>query len=259
MKLKTWTQWSVLCALLFSAPLAWAALPLITDDTGTQGPGRFQLEAAGNWLSDRENEGDEGARTISSFATVVFTAGIDETLDLMVGVPYVWTETREAGMAIKDNGFSDTVIEAKWRFYDEQKFSLAIKPGILIPTGDADKSLGTGHVGYSAVLISTMDAEPWAFDVNLGYLYHENRTAERFDLWRGSLGSRYEMFERWKIVGEIGASRNTDSADSSDPVFAQIGLIYSPRDYLDLSAGYLFGLNNAAVDQSVRAGVTVRF
>ncbi len=67
------------------------------------------------------------------------------------------------------------------------------------------------------------------------------------------------MAERWKIVGEVGATRNADSTDSSYPVFAQIGLIYSPQDSLDLSAGFLFGRNDTEVDQSVRAGVTVRF
>jgi hypothetical protein len=251
--------WLLLCALWFAPAKVWAAHPLITDDTGTQGTGKYQLEAAGTWLTDKKNEGGEGVRDINSFGTVVITAGVAESLDVMVTVPYVWTETKESGTSTKSNGFSDTLMEAKWRFYEKQKLCLAIKPGILIPTGDTDKGLGNDHVGYSAFLISTIDTEPWAFDANLGYLYLPNSAKDRTTIWLGSLASRFAMAEQWKIVGEIGASRNTDSADSSYPVFAQIGLIYYPKDYLDLSAGYLVGLNNAAVDQSVRAGVTVRF
>ena len=248
-----------LCVFLLAPTTASAALPLITDDMGTQGKGKFQLETSGTWLTDEENEASGNVRKTSSLATVIFTAGITETLDVMVTVPYVWTKTNESGKDTRDSGISDTLLEAKWRFYDKQKFSFAIKPGILIPSGDADNGLGTDHVGYSAVLISTVDAEPWFFDANLGYLYLPNSSGDRTNIWLGSLASRFAIAERWKIVGEIGAARNTDSTDSSYPVFAQIGLIYSPRDYLDLSAGYLFGLNNAAVDQSVRAGVTVRF
>ena len=236
-----------------------AAHPLLTDDTGTQGAGEFQLETTGTWITDREQEGGEEAREISSFAALVFTAGIAETLDLMVDVLYVWTETEKAGQITRDDGFFDSAVSAKWRFYDMRKLSLAIKPGILLPTGDEDKGLGTGHWGYTTFLIATLEAEPWAFDANLGYVYHENRTNERVNLWFGSLASRFTVAEGWRIVGEIGATRNADPADSSHPAFAQIGLIYSPSDDLDLSAGFLAGLNHAEIDQSLRAGVTVRF
>jgi hypothetical protein len=238
---------------------AWAAHPLITDDAGTQGTGKYQLEASGTWLSDKENEHGAEVREINSFAAIGFTAGIAETLDVMVTVPYAWTETKESGTITKNNGLSDTVVEAKWRFYDKQKFSLAVKPGILLPTGDADKGLGTDHVGCSAVLISTFDAEPWSFNANLGYLYLPNSSGDRTNIWLASLAGRFAVAERWKIVGEIGAARNTDPTDSSDPVFAQIGLIYSPLENLDLSAGLLTGLNNAEVDETIRLGLTVRF
>ncbi len=248
-----------LCAVLVIPAASWAAHPLVTDDTGTQGTGKYQLEASGTWLTDKKNEGGEGVRELNSIATVVLTAGIAETMDVMVTVPYVWTDTKESGTITRNHGLFDTAIEAKWRFFDKQKLSLAIKPGIIIPTGDADKGLGSGHVDYSASLISTVDAEPWSFDVNLGYLYLPNSSGNRTNIWLGSLASRFAMAERWKIVGEIGATRNADSTDSSYPVFAQIGLIYSPQDSLDLSAGFLFGRNDTEVDQSVRAGVTVRF
>ncbi len=156
------------CAVLVIPAASWAAHPLVTDDTGTQGTEKYQLEASGTWLTDKKNEGGEGVRELNSIATVVFTAGIAETMDVMVTVPYVWTDTRESGTNKGNHGLFDTAIEAKWRFFGKQKLSLAIKPGIIIPTGDADKGLGSGHVDYSASLISTVDAEPWSFDVNLG-------------------------------------------------------------------------------------------
>jgi hypothetical protein len=244
---------------LMAAGTAFAAHPLITDDAGTQGKGKFQLEASGTWLTDQENEDGGGMREITSIAMTVFAAGIAETLDLMIGVPYVWTETKETGTNTKESGLFDTIIEAKWRLYEKQKLGLAIKPGILLPTGDENKGLGTGRVGYSAVLISTVDAEPWVFDANFGYLYLESRSGERSNLWLASLASRFAVTERWTIAGEIGAARNADPDESSSPVFGHVGLIYSPKDFLDLSVGFLAGLNNEEVDESVRAGVTIRF
>ena len=249
----------LVCLVLASSNEGFAAHPLVTDDTGTQGKGNFQLEATGTWLTDQEDTSGEGVRETGSFAALVFAAGFSETLDVIVGVPYVWTETKEAGQTTRDDGISDTVLEAKWRFYDKEKFSMAIKPGIFLPTGNEEQGRGTGHVGYTVFLISTVETEPWAFDANLGYLYLENRHEERVNLWFASLATRFAVSEQWTIAGEIGATRNADPDDSSHPAFAQAGLIYSPSDDLDLSLGFLAGLSDAEVDQLVRAGVTIRF
>ena len=238
---------------------AFAAHPLLTDDTGTQGTGTSQIEATGTWNTDQENLESRGVRETSSWVTVAFTGGVSDTVDLVLSVPYVWTETKEAGQITKDDGVFDMVIEAKWRFYAKQTLTLAIKPGILLPTGDEEKGRGTGHFGYTTFLIATIEKEPWAFDANLGYLYLENRTDERVNLWFGSLASRFSVADPWTIVGEIGASRNTDPADSSHPAFAQIGLIYSPNGDLDLSMGIVSGLSDRGIDRSVRAGATIRF
>jgi hypothetical protein len=248
-----------LTASLMAAGTAFAAHPLITDDTGTQGRGKFQLEATGTWITDQEDTGGEGVREIGSLAVLAFAAGVSETLDLVVGVPYMWTETKEAGQTTRDDGPSDTVIEAKWRFYDKEKFSMAIKPGLLFPTGDEEQGRGTGHVGYATFLISTFETEPWAFDANIGYLYLENRLEERVQLWFASLATRFAVSEQWTVVGEIGATRNADPDDKSHPAFTQAGLIFSPSDDLDLSLGFLAGLSDAEVDQAVRVGVTIRF
>ena len=136
---------------------------------------------------------------------------------------------------------------------------MALKPGVVIPTGNDEKGLGTGHYGYTAFLLSTYEAEPCAFDVNLGYLHLENRADERVDRWFASMAARYKVAEHWKLVGEAGAARNPDAASSSHPAFAQAGVIFSPEENLDLSAGYVFGLNDADIDQTVRVGVTFRF
>jgi hypothetical protein len=238
---------------------AFAALPLITDDTGTQGKGKFQVEAAGSWATDQEDVEGEGVWEISSVASLVFTAGASETVDLVAEVPYAWITTKEGGQDTKTNGMTDMVLAAKWRFLQKDKFSLAFKPGLLLPTGDENKGLGTGKIGYLAMFISTYETDPWAFDVNVAYFEVENKVDERTNIWFASMAARFAVADAWTLVGEVGATRISDKADSSHPAFGQVGMIYSPKEYLDLSAGLLMGLNDAEVDEAIRVGVTLRF
>jgi hypothetical protein len=259
MYLSTFLGKPVLILLLFMPAAAWAALPLITDDTGTQGKGRFQVEASGTLNTDQKNETGETGREIKSIVDLTLTAGVSETVDLLVDVPYVWNKLNETGETARNDGFTDLVVAGKWRFYDKERLSLAIKPGILLPTGDEDKGSGTGHVGYFVTMISSVQLTPCAFDLNLAYYDLANKTDERNNIWFGSLAVRFKITGAWALVGEVGARRNADKMDSSSPSFAQIGIIYSPKEYVDLSAGFLMGLNDSEVDEAIRLGMTFRF
>jgi hypothetical protein len=79
----------ILIILLAAPSVAWAALPLITDDTGTQGTGKFQVEASGVWSTQQTNENVQGGRESNSIADFTLTAGISETVDFTVDIPYV--------------------------------------------------------------------------------------------------------------------------------------------------------------------------
>jgi hypothetical protein len=73
----------LLISLAFSS-LSHAAHPLVTDDTGTQGKGDFQIEL--NYEFDHEDSGGvkEDLHQIES----VLSYGIMDSLDFMVGIPY---------------------------------------------------------------------------------------------------------------------------------------------------------------------------
>jgi hypothetical protein len=87
-------------------------------------------------------------------------------MDLVVGVPYLHVRTKERGSRSSQAGVSDVSVELKWRFFEESGWSLALKPGITIPTGDRDKGLGSGRVSPSLFLITTKEIEAWAFHLN---------------------------------------------------------------------------------------------
>lgn len=85
---------AVLFEMALLIPQAFAAHPLITDDTGTQGRSGFQLELNGMFGYDRE----KGATERADEAGVILSYGLWETGDLAVGTPYERIRTEDDGV-----------------------------------------------------------------------------------------------------------------------------------------------------------------
>lgn len=254
-----------LSIVLFSAAASFAAHPLITDDTGTQGKGKFQIEVNSEFTYDKETEEGVSIKETGGKVATVLSYGVVDNVDIVVGLPYQWTKTKENEEVISDeNGISDISIEMKWRFFEKDGLSLAFKPGVTLPTGDEDKGLGNGRASYSIFFITTKEIEPWAFHLNLGYTYNEykldeDREANRKDIWHVSLASEVEVVKDLKVVANIGMERNPDKTSNARPAFILGGLIYSVTDNLDIDIGIKGGLNKPETDFTILAGMTVRF
>jgi hypothetical protein len=78
-----------------------AAHPLVTEDTGTQGPKAYQIELNADWTTDVGNRTKTGGFT--------FTQGVVDGLDLFINIPTTW------GAALGEKtGLNDLSIGAKW-------------------------------------------------------------------------------------------------------------------------------------------------
>jgi hypothetical protein len=239
---------------------AFAAHPLITDDTGTQGKGQFQIELNGEFTYDKEIGLGGTTREAGGEVATIVSYGIIGTVDIVLGVPYQWTKVKEEGVTISDeDGISDISLEGKWRFHDKDGLSFAVKPGITFPTGNEERGLGAGRATYSIFFITTKEIEPLAFHLNLGYTRNENKVDERKDIWHASLASEVEIVKDFKAVGNIGVERNPDKSSSTAPAFVLGGLIYSISENLDIDLGLKVGLNKPETDYSILAGVALRF
>ena len=241
--------------VLATGGTALAAHPLITDDAGTMGKGNAQLEINGQYGHDRN--GGQLQQTTPTESAVTY--GVADNIDVVAGVPYQLTWTRDSGMSTRSSGFSDVSLSVKWRFYEKEGLSFALKPVFTLPTGNEDRGLGTGKVTYSIFFITTKEMKPWAFHLNLGYIGNENKLDQRVALWHASLASEVEVARNLKVVANIGIQRNTEKASDTDPAFLLGGLIYSIAENIDIDAGYKYGLTKPEVDHAVLAGVTVRF
>jgi len=269
----------VLCGLLTSSfvlhtsSLVWAAHPFITDDTGTQGKGDWQLELQYDY-GRNDATADAGAGPVRQVSkatvfTTVLTYGLLKNLDWAVGLNYLNQRVTENGVGTENSsGMADSTIDLKWRFYDADGLSFAVKPAVLLATGDENKGLGSGKTSWGVNFITTYEVKPWSFSGNVAYSHlryqkSQDDAVNRSDLWRVSGGVSYSVREDLRLVGEAGVRTNPAKNDAflqgSTGRFAMAGLIYSPTDKIDLDIGYRRGLNDAETRWTILAGATFRW
>jgi hypothetical protein len=253
------------CLVLFSGNVVFAAHPLITDDTGTQGKGKFQFEVNGQYDGDQETKDGISVKTTGGQMAGALSYGLNDTIDIVLGLPYQWNKVREDSVVISnEHGVSDSTFEVKWRLYEKDGLSFAIKPGVMLPFGDENKGLGSGKISYSTFLITTKEMGPWAFHFNVGYILNKyklpaDEDANRKDIWHASLASQVEIVKNMKIVANIGVESNSDKTSNTDPGFVLVGVIYSIAENFDVDMGIKAGLNKTETDYTALAGIAWRF
>ncbi len=246
-------------ALMLPAKAAFAAHPLVTDDAGTEGRGNFLLELTVEYAYDDE----AGSEETGAEAAVSFAAGLTDSLDVVLGLPYGYSRTEEGGaVTSEEDGVSDLSVELKWRFYEGDGLGLALKPGVTLPTGDDEKGLGNGRPSYSIALIASKETGHWAFHVNLGYARNEfalasEEAANRQDIWHASVAAEAGVSDRLTVVGNIGIETNPDRASATHPAFVLGGVIYSVTESMNIDLGIKAGLNSPETDIAALAGMSL--
>jgi hypothetical protein len=244
----------VVLGLLASGPV-FAAIPLITDDAGTQGKGKFQLELSGEYGHD---EG-ESATDKTSQLSATLTYGIIGPVDIVLSIPYQAWHTDGPGSETRGSGVSDLAIEAKWRLYERSGLSFALKPGVTIPTGDEGEDLGNGKMTCYLYFIASKEMDPWALHFNLGYIRNNNSEDDRENIWHASLASTVDVMKNLKLAGDIGVETNPESSSGTPPAYILGGAIYSVNENFDLGLGLKAGITKPEADIAVRGGITYRF
>ncbi len=244
-----------LAGILFITSDVFAAIPLITDDAGTMGKGKSQIELSGAYSDDRE----DGVTSKRTDISTTFSYGIADEVDIYLTVPYRFLRAEDDESTQKTDGFSDIAIEAKWRFFEKNGFSMAFKPGITLPTGNEEKGLGKGRSAYYLYFITSKEIAPWAFHFNLAYTRNENKNDERHDIWHMSLASTLEVMKNLKLVGDIGVESNPEKSPTVLPAYILGGFVYSVRENFDIGLGVKGALTVAETNISLRGGITWRF
>lgn len=240
----------VVCTLLCNAQL-----PLLTDNAGTVGARVGQVELGVGMGFQNEHRCIENQTEIAP----VFTFGVLDKLDVVLGFPFVFSTVEEDSVLDRSAGFSDLCLELKYNFSTGKRWALAFKPGISLPTGNANRGLGSGKVSASAFLISSFDLSPVAINVNAGYLLNANRHGESMHIWHASLAADWNVRGPAHLVVNGGLERNPEAGSANLPAFAMLGLYYLVTEDCEMAVGYKSGLSTPEIDHGFVYGLTLRF
>ncbi len=237
------------------APLM-AAHPLITEDTGTQGRGNFQFE----FTTEHAYEEEDGVRETTVRTNAVLTYGFLDNADVLLTLPHRRISSEAAdGSRTVEQGRADVGLDIKWRFYEKDNLSFALKPGLTMPTGDETKNLGTGKSTRSLYLITSYDAAPWEYHLHLGHIWNRNTLDQHESQRHISVAAGRKLGENLKLVADYGTDTPTSKTSSLNTEFFILGAIYNVRKNLDVDLGAKWGLTPPETDFTWLGGVTFRF
>lgn len=247
---------TVLFALaLLPAASCFAAHPLITEDTGTQGQGNSQLELTAELGHDETTDAEEDAADLAA----VLAYGLRDNLDLLLTLPYQRADTRTNGATTTEDGLGDIGFDAKWRFLEEGRLSAAMKTGVTFPSGDETKGLGAGEANASVNLVASYETAQWGGHLHLGYRSNRNVEDERETIRHVSVALTRMVTDTLKLVGDLGRFTTTDRSFDEDTSFLTLGAIYGVRDDFDLDIGLKHGLSDPETDTTLLLGLARRF
>ncbi|GAB4171033.1 MAG: transporter [Calditrichia bacterium] len=236
----------ILIVIIFSR-FVFAGHPLVTDDVGTVGKKVIQMEITPEWYkSTHENDLN---------MPLVFTVGVFESLDLVAGMPYCFSECQYQSGWENINGFIDPSLELKWRFYRNDYVGVAVKSGFTIPFGDGSDERTSS---YSGLILLSWEGENVLIHNNFGLIYSEDNSTNQWN-WVVSAGLELPVGKKLNVVMDLVAERNTEPGNKIHPIYTVQGLQYMFNDNLVLDAGFKTGLNKAERAFVPMLGMTTTF
>ncbi|MBE0614089.1 MAG: transporter [Burkholderiales bacterium] len=253
----------LLLVLTGSSNAVFAFQPLVTDDTGTQGDGRKQLEAA--FTLDRAASAGNTVRTQT--LPLVYTAGVAEALDVFAGWNHARIRSNDSGGDA--SGGANPAFGIKWRFYENQagKTSIALKPEVLFPVsaGRESAGLGRGKTSGNLTLVLTREVSFGAIHINAGAgrdRYRDTSSNPDTTRTRASIAPVLNLTQQWKLALDMGTESAHAGGARVRTDFVELGAIYSPGKDLDVALGIIRSSDNdtpLTTTHAATVGIAWRF
>ena len=235
-------------ALALAAPTAFAAHPLQTEDTGTQGAGNVEIE---NGLARARFD----ATTLTTYQPQV-SVGLAPTVDVIVQPSLVWLH---APVLASVSGSGDTNIDGKWRFWGSDPWSFGIRAGLQAPTSQHDLGLPRGEMSEHVLLVATWDDAPTTVHANAGVTRMPRTPGTRATTAHLSAALMQALDERLILTVDGEIDQDPDPSRKTWPGSLLAGAIWTARPGLDLDVGYQRSFSARPVNRQWMAGLTVRF
>ena len=245
-----WRTLASIALVLVVARPAFAAHPLITEDPGTLGAGRIELELGlAAWQGDPSFNG----RAVSFNPQL--SLGVAPTLDLIAQA--VWLQQMPAeGPAL--GGHGDLLADFKWCFFESETLAFAVRAGLDLPAGDSETGLGAGTLGLHALAVASVNLGSYAVYANAGYA-RTRQPGTRANLGFFSIALTRPDDAPLRTFIEAAMFSNVDPGNPQWPAVARTGLIYTVNAWLDVDAGFQARLNRSATRAVWLAGATLRW
>ncbi|TWI11511.1 hypothetical protein IP93_01407 [Lysobacter ruishenii] len=207
-----------------------AGPPLITDDPGTPGDGRWEI----NLPITLEQTRDE---RIFEAPLLDINYGLGERTQLKFEVPWLVVDRRDNGTT---DGLGNSEIGIKHRFLDEDRHgvSMSIYPQLEFnnPTSSDERGLVDEGMRFKLPVQMTRSAGPFEWYLEAGYEFVEASE----DQWLYGVATSYRVHGQLELLAEVAGVASQDFDDEA--LVFNIGTKIGINDHLNLllSAGRSF-------------------
>ncbi len=185
---------SLLGAVAFpaSAALAQGGPPMLTDDPGTPGNRRWEVNVAFTV---------EDSRAGRTFSVPLIDAnyGVGDRIQLKIEAPWL--------VGNGENGLGNLLLGIKWRFLDEDTHGVALslypQAGLRAPAASRKRGLGETDRLYLLPLSAQKKLGPVSANAEIGFEYRPREEDE----WIYGLAIGREVSKNVEVIGEVFGSR----------------------------------------------------
>lgn len=189
-------------SLAAAAPVrAQGGPPLLTDDPGTPGAGRWEVNIA--FTLDRTSASREiGAPLVDA------NYGWGERLQLKLEIPWIVEDEDVEG---RRSGLGNPLLGVKWRFLDEDKAGVAVSTypqlGFNLVSSSADKELVERGTSFLLPVSAVKRVGPVSLDVEAGHLF---RKGGGFWVWGVAVG---RALGKTEVLAELFGASGREAAN----------------------------------------------
>lgn len=191
----------LLSAFSIETAAAQGGPPLVTDDPGTPGAGRWEVNVA---VTLEHNRGE----TMYEAPLLDLNYGVGDRIQFKWEVPLrVVTSRGSATLA----GIGNSLLGVKWRFIEENGMALSTYPQLELNNPTSSVTRGVAEPGKRLFLPLEL-AKSWdkiGINGEVGYEVAQDDQ----NSWAYGLAARYEV-SKWEALGECTASSLADSEET---------------------------------------------
>jgi len=184
---------------LTAAMPAQAGFPFLTDDPGTQGAGKVELDLFVQY--SRFRGGSTGA-----MPGIALAYGITDNVDLTLNMSMAMAQVDGVGTNM---GFGDVAAGIKARVIEEDtegwRPGVAFAPTVIFPSGSQARGTGAGYTRAYLPVWFGKTLGDWSLFAGGGLNINQATVAgvRQTNWWYSGLGASYQINDSWMVGSEV--------------------------------------------------------